>query len=122
MKQLLVLIMTLTLFACGGKDSGDSAKGAMESAADAAKEAAGDTMDAASDAMEDAQDAAGEMADDAMDAASGAMDEAKDAAGDMADGAMDAAKDAMDEAGDVEDMLMEKKDDVDAALKEKMKQ
>ena len=50
MKYVLILITSLTLFACGGKDSGESAKEAMESAADAAKEAAGSTMDAAAEA------------------------------------------------------------------------
>ncbi len=59
MKHLLVLIMTLTLFACGGKDAGDTAKGAMESAKDTAKEAAAATKDAAGDTMEAADDADG---------------------------------------------------------------
>ena len=71
-------------------------------------------MEAAGDAMDDATDKAGEMADDAMEAAGDAMDDAKGAAGEMADDAMDAAK-------GVEDAVMEKKDDVDAALKDAMK-
>ena len=62
MKQLLVLIMTLTLFACGGKESDSS----MEDAAEAAKEATSDAMESAKGTMEDTGEAAGEVTDDAM--------------------------------------------------------
>ena len=70
MKQLLVLVMTLTLFACGGKESGST----MEDAADAAKKASSDAMEATGGAMDMAKDAAGAAADDAMEAADDAMD------------------------------------------------
>jgi hypothetical protein len=92
MKQLLILVASLALFACGG-ESADKADEAM----DAAGDAAGAAMESVGEAAGDADDAVGEMADDAM-----------DAAGEVADDAMDAAA--------VGDMLEEKPQEVDAAI------
>ena len=109
MKQLLVLIMTLTLFACGGKESDSS----MEDAAEAAKEATSDAMESAKGTMEDTAEAAGEVTDDAMKAAEDAMDDAKEMAG-------DAMEKTMEEAEAVEDKLMEKKDELDRSIQDAM--
>jgi len=55
--------------------------------------------------MDEAADDAGEMAADAMDAGKGAMEDATEA-----------MHGAMEDAEGVEDMLMEKKDEADAAI------
>ena len=57
MKQLLILIASLALFACGGNDAGDKAESAMDSAKDAAHDAMDATKDVADDAMDSADDA-----------------------------------------------------------------
>ncbi len=105
MRYLLILV-ALAFAGCGGS-SEESAGEKMDAAVESAKETAGEMVDKTEEAGSDMADKAGDMADKAGDMA--------DKAGDMADQTM---KDAMEKAEGVEDTLMEKKDEVDAALKD----
>ncbi len=98
MRYLLILV-ALAFAGCGGS-SEESAGEKMDAAVESAKETAGEMVDKTEEAGSDMADKAGDMA---------------DKAGDMADQTM---KDAMEKAEGVEDTLMEKKDEVDAALKD----
>jgi ABC-type transporter Mla subunit MlaD len=85
MKQLLIMLASLALFACGGSDSGGSASDAADSAVEAAEEAAdsaGNAIDEAAAAMHGAIDKAegvGQVLEDNKDAIDEALDDAEEA-------------------------------------------
>ena len=53
MKNLLILLASLALFACGGSDSGGSTEEAVDAAATAVEEAASDASDVVEGSAED---------------------------------------------------------------------
>ncbi|MDH3338735.1 MAG: hypothetical protein OER22_07830 [Gammaproteobacteria bacterium] len=105
MRYLLILV-ALAFAGCGGS-SDESAGDRMDTAVDAVEESVEDVVEDAGDMAGDIADAAGDMTEEAGDMA--------EKAGDIAGETM---KDAMEKAEGVEDALMEKKDEVDAALKD----
>jgi ElaB/YqjD/DUF883 family membrane-anchored ribosome-binding protein len=109
MRYLLILV-ALAFAGCGGS-SDESAGDRMDTAVDAVEESV-------EDVVEDAGDMAGDMAGDIADAAGDMTEEAGDMAEKAGDIAGETMKDAMEKAEGVEDALMEKKDEVDAALKD----
>ena len=105
MRYLLILV-ALAFAGCGGS-SDESAGDRMDTAVDAVEESVEDVVEDAGDMAGDIADAAGDMTEEAGDMA--------EKAGDIAGETM---KDTMEKAEGVEDALMEKKDEVDAALKD----
>ncbi|MEM1263255.1 MAG: azurin [Pseudomonadota bacterium] len=99
LKNWTVLAFALSLAACGGSESTDTAESTIESAADTVTETVDDAVDTATEAADGAVDAASDMMDDAADAVADAVDETVDAA----DDAMDAAHSTMDSAADAVD-------------------
>ncbi len=56
MKQLLILLASLTLFACGGGDTGDAAEEAAEVVEEATETVGKDVADTMQDAIQRAED------------------------------------------------------------------
>ena len=81
MKQLLILLASLALFACGGGDAGDTADDAAEIVEEAAETEGEEIADAMHDAMDKAKDVEAILA-DGKEATDDAIEEAEDAVGD----------------------------------------
>ena len=82
MKQLLILLASLALFACGGGDTGDSAEDAVAETVEETAETVGESIsDAMHDVMEEAEDVGDILEekkaalDDAIEDAEGAVTE-----------------------------------------------
>ena len=56
MKQLLILLASLTMFACGGSDTGDAAEETVEAVEDATETVGKEVADTMQDAMRRAED------------------------------------------------------------------
>ena len=84
MKQSLILLASLALFACGGNDSADTAVGVAEEMAEEVVEPAGSIVEEAADGMHDH---------DAMTEAEGVAD------------ILQESQDAVDDVDDVEDAM-----------------
>ena len=88
-----ILAISLLVMGCSGGESGGSDESAAADVVDQVEEAAAGAGDAAADAVEDGADS-------------------------MGDAAADAMNEAQDKAGEVGDLLEEKKEEIDAAIKE----